>query len=167
MVGNATVDLAPVNKWLKSPSGERPLKHWKKITISEIQEQAGGSWRCTATIEGGGKMTIYVNNLPEKIRTYVQSVSDLDAKIKNLEGQVAEEKTNAPTGHIRVKGRVARQAVDAQKQKTGADQTELSSLRNQYQEMTAKASEKAETLAMFTGRNYGSSQIWDCGKPVP
>jgi len=186
VVGSTTVDLATVNEWFQGRKGERPMKHWKKIIITEVPERAGSSWLCSAITESREKVTIYVNNLPDKIRSYLQGVKDLDARIRDLEAQLAEDKHNREVAWNRYinftssdtaigssrRGVIAdndytrRQTAYAYDEKIKAEQSQLTLLRQEYKQALAQAPQKAVTLAMFTGNHFGSSEIWDCGRPI-
>src|SRR5580765_8502120 len=42
IVSGIKVDLGPIHDWEKNPSGERPLKHWKKISFQTVGPLTAG-----------------------------------------------------------------------------------------------------------------------------
>src|SRR5688572_15140770 len=57
MVSGIKVDLGPIYDFERTKTGERPLKHWKKISFQTIGPVAAGQSTCTIKVEGGGDIT--------------------------------------------------------------------------------------------------------------
>jgi hypothetical protein len=165
IVGTAHVDLTPIHDWENDKSSERPMKHWKKITIEDFTP--GGPWPiCSIKIEGAGKKTIYLKNIPAQAMQCLNQLSQMNAQIKFLSQQVASDIKNlrdADAVHAEFNSQFD-QNRDTFRARLRNNQDRLDELTSQRDELLAKQIDSTSDLAMFTGQTYNKMEVWDCGQ---
>ncbi len=177
VVNGVAVDLGPVHKWLADHQGERPLKHWKQLRVTEIKTPISGWERCRVKNEAGGEVELLVANLPAQVKTFFQSLNQQYADIvrlrtrietetrtiRLLDGQIPE----AAWGDTAYVNSVIsqRRQLEAAKANLETSREQLVTLQTSYDEQVGQAGERLTVLAMFSGRKYSGLEVWDCGKP--
>jgi septal ring factor EnvC (AmiA/AmiB activator) len=170
IVNGIAVNLEPLHKWFVHADGqERPLKHWKRVSVEEIKETVTGLQRCKVKIENDSDTEVLVANLPSEVSEFEQTLKQKKAVIADLEAriQTAEkrsEELSAASGRPVRQTRQVRQEARRTTEQIQALKADLTSERTKYSELARKSDERSTFLAMFTGQSYMNLQIWDCGR---
>lgn len=163
IVGGRKVNLGPVNVWLATQQGPRPLPHWKDLEVNSVGKDVFAE-QVLCGVKGWREL-IYIRNLPlmvsmgiERIEAEQKKYRELEKKIERDEGFVAaayasDRKLADQNLEVKMRERQAKQ-----------DRIEL----NLMLDFIKWKMKDTHVLAMFTGERDELSkfQIWDCGKPV-
>jgi hypothetical protein len=176
-VNGKQVDLTPLNKWLKHPQGERPLKHWKKIIVEQDKGVVEGRPRYVIKTEDGDKLEVSLLNVPSPIHQFLDTMkaqaADLlaqESKIK--ETQTAIDRANAVTpvdlttdgsGYIAIQQR--QNQINMLQQQVNEAKARYDALEREWEAKVMASEKELTTVAMNTGMMYAKTPIWDCGKP--
>jgi hypothetical protein len=173
-VSGRSVDLTPLTRWLADPQGERPLKHWKQITVIESRGIVNGMPRYVIKTEDTPELEVTLVNLPESVKSFVFAMKALQDEIKSLttqikENQAAIDRAKALTPEAQdsdvayLLALDERSRINAYEQKIYEASDKLAPLERDYADKMKVAKKESSTLAMFTGTSYASVPIWDCG----
>lgn len=174
-VNSVNVDLSPVHQWFRDREGDRPMKHWKRIEVTEVKEPLGSWQKCVVKNEAGDRLELLIQNLPPSIPKHFSDLKQLKSQVDWLRTSlvkssavVAVADVTAPTGATGTRDYVEaamaeRYRVELAKLSLEQRRARLVSLTESLNELAAKPQTE---LAMFTGRKYASLEIWDCGQPV-
>jgi hypothetical protein len=174
-VSGRSVDLTPLTRWLADPQGERPLKHWKQITLIESKGIVDGRPRYVIKTEDTPELEVSLMNLPDSVKSFVLAMKTLQDEIKSLTAQIKENQTaidraKALTPETQDSDAAyllaldERGRVNAYEQKIYEASDKLAPLERDYAEKMKVAKKESSTLAMFTGASYAGVPIWDCGQ---
>ncbi len=178
IVNGKQVDLAPLKRWLAQPEGDRPLKHWKQLQVIDVKDRIGSWDRCSVRTETKETVVLFVENLPQGIKTFFQSVASQkgaiaaqEANIRSTEAKLLQAHAAKPTGAVGsaeyVDSLIAKRAsINQWSANLTAAKEELGRLKSAHGETLEKHSSTTTVLAMFTGRKYAETEIWDCGTPM-
>lgn len=162
VVNNIRVDLQPVHDWFKSHEGQRPMPHWKKITI--IDFIPGGPWPI-CKISGEISKTVYMKNLPIAAIQYWNQFNYLTTRIGNLKFQIEDDKKRLRQADA-VEADYGSE-YDQNREQFRANlrnnEDDLESLKRQLDDLKAQQKESISDFAMFTGQVYNNYEVWDCG----
>jgi hypothetical protein len=178
-VNGITVDLGPVRAWFakdKDTRGERPMKHWKQLRVTEAKEQMGTWTKCAVMTEDGLKVELLIGNLPPEVKAFFQTMDQQyqaivrwrgiiesdTRKIRQLDGSIPTLAGGDPRWVDAVMAQ--RSQLEAWKAKVGTAKEELAKSEAAYDDALSRAAEKITVLAMVTGRKYANIDIWDCGQ---
>lgn len=166
IIGTQHVDLSPIHKWIDGGrKGDRPMTHWKLVTIETLQQTAPSWITGYVQIDRQEHKTIYLKNIPKEMSDYLSRVGELEVKKKELANQIESDKKNLAQAR----------AVDADKHSDFAQQRrELNAklereeidfrvLTKQIDDVKLDEKLKASDLAMFTGQTFNKLEVWDFG----
>ena len=174
-VSGRSVDLTPLTKWLANPTGERPLEHWKQVTVVEFKGDVDGRPRYVIKPEDGEQREVSLMNLPDSVKNFVVAMNAQEAEIKSLRAQIKRSQTaidraKALTPEAQDSAEAYLLALDEHSRISGYQQSlydaadKLAPLERDYAAKMQVAKAETRTLAMFTGTSYAGVPIWDCGQ---
>lgn len=174
-VNGVTVDLAPLNTWLAHPEGERPLKHWKQVTVQSVTP-AFGHYFCM--IEGDGVPgAIYLPRLPKDVLAHFQQVDRLQAEMTSLRQHLEALRSDINHAQAAVADYNSRNLFNPDAPYAFVKETAKLSLQESQARLEEVSKEwvtlsgiKFKILAMFTGRTLPfpkapakRAEVWDTG----
>jgi hypothetical protein len=171
VVSGIKVDLGPIHDWEKNPTGDRPLKHWKKISFQSVGPLMAAQSTCRIKIEGAGEITAVVKNVPQPITTAYANAQKLSDERQKLTEQLTLASRNG-LQTIQVAQTNAQYGIQdpAQAQQAAAVSSNLQNRQADLQRLEQSANEAANYFAsisteyaMFTGQKARDLEIWDCG----
>jgi hypothetical protein len=159
-VGGHPVDLAPVRAWLMTHQGDRPMKHWKQVQITEFKGETATMPHVIITIDDGRMQEVLLKNIDAPVLAPLRELAEIDRQIAEVQ-PLANSQMASGGGSI-VNQRMARMANND----IAAAQSRLSNLKQQRitAESKAKSAMQAKLLAMFVGTKYSGFEVWDCGR---
>lgn len=170
IVSGIKVDLGPIHDWEKNPAGDRPLKHWKKISFQTVGPMTAGQSTCRVKIEGGGEITAVVKNVPAPTAAAYANVQKLNDDHQRLAQRLEQDSRRAATVQaVQTNAEYgipdpnqAQQAVTLSSMLQNR-QTELNRLEQSVNEAANSFANISTEYAMFTGQKAKDLEIWDCG----
>ena len=190
-VGRVKVDLQPIHDWNEAKSdnssksnapslGERPLQHWKEISVSEYVSSMVNPVVVIYS-KSGGSQQVLLQGCPQRLLDKLKQKSELSVKLDRASAAsryaaaTAVEKEKRSSAHYSVSGNAAyvssvandkqrRQdeaAAAAAKQKL--TKAEEEALEKQLQTLETEIRVEGKLLAMFIGKKYAGFEIWDTG----
>jgi len=171
VVSGIKVDLGPIHDWEKNPTGDRPLKHWKKIGLQSVGPMMAGQSTCRIKIEGGGEITAVIKNVPQQITTAYANAQKLNDERQKLTEQLTQASRNG-LQTIQIAQTNAQNGIldPNQAQQAAAVSSNLQNRQSDLQRLEQSANEAATYFAsisteyaMFTGQKARELEIWDCG----
>jgi hypothetical protein len=174
IVSGIKVDLGPIHDWEKNLTGERPLKHWKKISFQSVGPLMAGQSTCHIKIEGGGEITAVVKNVPQPITTAYANAQKLNDERQKLTEQLTQASRNGLQTILVAQTNSQNGIQDpAQAQQAANVSSNLQNRHTDLQRLEQSANEAANYFAsisteyaMFTGQKARDVEIWDCGIKV-
>lgn len=178
-IDGKVVDLTPVQQWLQSRTGERPLPDWKQLRILDIKPDTSGAPRCSVKTEGGQENDVRIKNLPPEVRTLFWKKEQVAAHIEALKKQTAareralkQANTEADKGERTSTTNAADlkapdPATDKAEERMRQERIYVDMLRDQQNTIVAAATNITTVLAVATGKKEDGLEVWDCGTPVP
>ena len=170
MTRAGAVDLTPLHEWLKLPNGERPLKAWKELHVTEVKGVVAGLDECSVQIEGQVLAAVLIGNLPQPLKTAFTQSAQQQARIAALRSQIeAEEQQEnyvaaARNGTFRRVRAALTRRVRATQEEIASQKKQLALLESDHEALLRKLTEQRIVLAMFTGRVHAKMQVWECGQ---
>lgn len=180
IVNGITIDLQPVHSWFakdkRDRQGERPIKHWKQLQITELKEQIGSWTKCLVKTEENSNIELMILNLPAEVKTFFQSMSQQYQAIVKWRAAIESDKRKirqldavipvAAGGDPAYVNTVMAQRSQLETWKANLEtvKEELAKGEALYNQALSEASDKLTVFAMFSGRKYLNLEIWDCGQ---
>lgn len=166
VLNGVEVDLTPVARWYASRTGkktDRPLPHWKAITIERIVKQVSGWDQCVIKNEQGESVELLLANMTPVVRQPMLKLQNIDARGNSLTNQLStlQSKRSQYSGG----DTWMRRQVPAIEQEIRQVQAGLAEIRQERAQLyrDCGAVMHSNVFAMFSGRKYAGQEIWDCG----
>jgi hypothetical protein len=90
-VNGKDIDLAPLHAWYLNPRGDRPLKHWKKLEITDVDGLVATWPRCVCTGESGVSVRILMTAIPERTKSVLDAMKANAETIARLSAEIEAE----------------------------------------------------------------------------
>ena len=174
-VNSATVDLTPVRQWFRDKQGERPMKHWKLLQITEVKEMVGSWQKCVVKNETGDSLELLIQHLPASIPKHFADIKQRRQQLELLNSSLARSSTAVAIADATTPTKVAGSAAFVDAVMAERYKVELAKLNVEQRrarvallnkELTELSAKPQSEFAMFSGRKYGGTEIWDCGQPM-
>ena len=186
-VNGKEVDLAPLHQWYAKKVGERPLKHWKRVVIKEVQDYSRNWLECLCETEAG-ETRMLIADLPREISSRFTAFRSLYATVKaeterldKIASDISQEYANyrraetvTPTSAggdpayvdsvMAERKRINLWGIDIEDRK-GRLEKDLAKLKTQHRELDALRSQtkSVAVFAMFTGNIFTGKPQWATG----
>lgn len=188
-VGQTKVDLQPIHDWKAAGGsktneakgrGERPLSHWKDITVLEYVKSLGNPV-VVVKLEGGETQTIMLKNCPATLVANLIHRPPLDQRLKAAKIITQKVKANYldRSEKAEASARAARGATwdsplgiaqtqdsqvakDAYEDLARAEKNETA-ITEEFETLSKAIESMNKILAMYTGQSYATFPIWDTG----
>lgn len=171
LVSGKSVNLSPVHKWFKDQRGERPMPHWQKFSVEQLNGAQVGADVCRVKREDGEVVDILMLRLPATLKSLSSTVREQALQIASLKrrielGDVHGERQAANLYNPNLTYEVKEsQYFNSRltKMNVAAARAVLAKLQSRQAEDIAALAVESEILAMNTGKKNGKLEIWDCG----
>src|SRR5260370_5334029 len=80
-VSGIKVDLGPLHAWYRTKEGERPLKHWKRLTVLNVKGLQGSWDHIFVRTETGAVAELLAANLPKRVKEYIQTFAQQESEL--------------------------------------------------------------------------------------
>lgn len=190
VVNGRKVDLLPLHQWYQNPEdADRPLKHWVRLTVLDINPVFGGSYLKCEVESDTARQQVLFKSLPETTRETVNTIQSLQTNLLALQREIEFQEPIVRRDEAQYEGSVvrsttyellpnlgtrryeyerpSRRAVNARLDRIALEEKQQLASKL-YEDLAAlqQNTNSYTVFAMDTGRKFGGLAIWDTGLPA-
>jgi acyl-CoA reductase-like NAD-dependent aldehyde dehydrogenase len=141
------------------------MKHWKVLHVDAYKKTISSWDQFMVKLEDGLTMEMLIDHLEPSIKTPFANLNQILTSLASLRVQLRTDEQQLAAWANRSAIAVKRQH-EALARQIAEERRELAKLEADHQTTEAQcaAARRVPFLAMFTGRNYASLPVWDCGQ---
>jgi hypothetical protein len=186
VVNGMSVDLAPLHQWYRNPEGERPLKHWVKLTVLEVKPPLAGAYTPCVVQSPAGRHEVLFRKLPPETQRTIAAINSLQRRVDSLRQEITREEAWVRRDEAVYEGTVVRSSgyivgsnfvhrYYRQRPSNAAIDTRLDRVAlTEKQELAATLEAELNALrqdtnavtifVLDTRKTYGGLPVWETGK---
>lgn len=178
-VGGKKVDLQPIHDWALTSKGERPMPHWKSLTVTGYVKSL--QFPVMVVTDGTKATNVLLKNCPGPLLEKLVRRQSLVRQLNVARGNLANAEANAEAKNKQSKAaskhaRYAEFGSPASNDETvklyasidasdfaSESRKNMEAIEKQIESVSAAIEGENKVFAMFTGQTYATFPIWDTG----